>query len=231
VRLENNNNFFYVLFKNALAYILQRWRCSRKFRSRGGIGYWCSKKIAFFIWLFRLFCIFRRSLTGPSGKRKGRAKRPPRLLPNQLRSVKRFMIRQQSTVFNNMVLPPGVKFAPRGELCPLGGMFTPSFAPRGEHTPLFRRMGGGKQRISPPVYNFTPRGQNSLIGDNFDPGGQSLPLWVKLRMGLRLLSDCSLFDYCLFDLVGQHHFGLNIMHLVPYYIGMCCAVGYVWLFC
>jgi hypothetical protein len=27
--------------------------------------------------------------------------------------------------FNNMCLPPGVKFAPRGELYTLGGMFTP----------------------------------------------------------------------------------------------------------
>jgi hypothetical protein len=45
-------------------------------------------------------------------------------------------------VFNNMSLPPGVKFGhrdevgPRGELCPLGDMFTQSFtylfSPRGE---------------------------------------------------------------------------------------------------
>jgi hypothetical protein len=29
-------------------------------------------------------------------------------------------------VFNNMCLPSGVKFDPRGELCPLGRVFTPS---------------------------------------------------------------------------------------------------------
>jgi hypothetical protein len=28
----------------------------------------------------------------------------------------------------------GVNLAPRGEICPLGGMFTPSFTPRGEHS-------------------------------------------------------------------------------------------------
>jgi hypothetical protein len=27
--------------------------------------------------------------------------------------------------------PPGVNLAPRVEICPLGGMFTPLFAPRG----------------------------------------------------------------------------------------------------
>jgi hypothetical protein len=32
--------------------------------------------------------------------------------------------------------------APRGELCPLGEMFTPSFTPRGEHSVAFRRMEG-----------------------------------------------------------------------------------------
>jgi hypothetical protein len=42
----------------------------------------------------------------------------------------------------------------------------------------------GEQRISPPRDNFTSRGQNSLLGDNFAPGGQSLPLGAKLRMGL-----------------------------------------------
>jgi hypothetical protein len=45
----------------------------------------------------------------------------------------------------------GVNLAPRGEICPLGGMFTPSFTPRGEHSVLFRRMEGQTE-------NFTPRG-------------------------------------------------------------------------
>jgi hypothetical protein len=38
--------------------------------------------------------------------------------------------------------PLGVNLAPRGELCPLGVKFTPSFTPRGEHSLLFRRMEG-----------------------------------------------------------------------------------------
>jgi uncharacterized protein (DUF983 family) len=33
--------------------------------------------------------------------------------------------------------------------------------------------------------NFTPREQNSPLGDNFAPWGQSLPLREKLRKGLR----------------------------------------------
>jgi hypothetical protein len=35
-----------------------------------------------------------------------------------------------------------VNFAPRGVICPLGGLFTPSFTPRGEHSLLFKRMEG-----------------------------------------------------------------------------------------
>jgi hypothetical protein len=60
---------------------------------------------------------------------------------------------------------------PRGEVCPLGGMFTPSFTPRVEHSLLFRRI-EGKQRISPPGDNFTPRGQNSPLGVKVCPWGE-----------------------------------------------------------
>jgi hypothetical protein len=63
-------------------------------------------------------------------------------------------------------------FAPRGERCPLGGMFTPSFTPRGEHCTVYLEEGGVKQRISPTVDYFTPRGQNSPPGDNFAPRGE-----------------------------------------------------------
>jgi hypothetical protein len=42
----------------------------------------------------------------------------------------------------------------------------------------------GEDRISSPGDNFTLRRQNSPLGDNFAPGGQSLPLRSKLRMGL-----------------------------------------------
>jgi hypothetical protein len=38
--------------------------------------------------------------------------------------------------------PPGVNLSPRGEICPLGGMFTPSFTLRCEYSLLFTRMEG-----------------------------------------------------------------------------------------
>jgi hypothetical protein len=60
--------------------------------------------------------------------------------------------------------------APRGEIRPLGGMFTPSFTPRGEHSLLCVEEWRGEQRISPPGDNFTPWGQNSPLGDKFAPG-------------------------------------------------------------
>jgi hypothetical protein len=56
-----------------------------------------------------------------------------------------FKNRQQRPVFNNMVCP-------QGEICLLGGMFTPTFTPRGEHSLLIKRMEGHTE-------NFTPRGQ------------------------------------------------------------------------
>jgi hypothetical protein len=40
---------------------------------------------------------------------------------------------------------------PRGEICPLGDMFTPLFTLWGLHSLLFRRMEGQTE-------NFTPRG-------------------------------------------------------------------------
>jgi hypothetical protein len=45
----------------------------------------------------------------------------------------------------------GVNLAHRGEICPLGVMFTPSFTPMGKQFVLFRRMEGRTK-------NFTPRG-------------------------------------------------------------------------
>jgi hypothetical protein len=39
----------------------------------------------------------------------------------------------------------------RGEICPTGGMFTPSFTPKGEHSLKFRRMEGQTE-------NFVPSG-------------------------------------------------------------------------
>jgi hypothetical protein len=39
--------------------------------------------------------------------------------------------------------------APRGEICPLGGMFTPLFTPRGEHSLQFRRIEGRTENCTP----------------------------------------------------------------------------------
>jgi hypothetical protein len=58
--------------------------------------------------------------------------------------------------------------APRGEICPLVGMFTPSFTPRGEHSLLFRRMEGRTGNFTPGD-NLPTRGQNSPLGSKFVP--------------------------------------------------------------
>jgi hypothetical protein len=71
-----------------------------------------------------------------------------------------------------MSLISGVKFAPRGELCPLGVMFTPSFTPSGEPTLLLRRMKGLTNDLHPwGGGNFKPRRQRH-------PWGKSSPLGV-----------------------------------------------------
>jgi hypothetical protein len=85
-------------------------------------------------------------------------------------------------------LPFGVNLAPRGEIRSLGGMLTPSFSPRGEHSLLFIGMEVQK-KIFTPRDTVTPRGQNSTLGDNFVPGGQSLLLGAKLTTGLCWLSQ------------------------------------------
>jgi hypothetical protein len=79
---------------------------------------------------------------------------------------------------------PGVNLTPRGEICPQGKC-SPLHSPPGVNTLslLLRRMEGRTENITPRD-NFTHRIQNSPLGDNFAPGGQSLPLEVKLRMGL-----------------------------------------------
>jgi hypothetical protein len=61
--------------------------------------------------------------------------------------------------------------APRGEICPLGGMFTPLFTPRGEHSLLFRRMEGQTENFTPGD-NFTPGGQLRSWGSKFAPRGE-----------------------------------------------------------
>jgi hypothetical protein len=84
--------------------------------------------------------------------------------------IEKYLIRPMSLLHRGPFLTslPG----PRGKISPLGGMFTPSFTPRGVHSLQFRRMEGRTE-------NFTP-------GDKFSTGGQSLPIGVKLRLGLRM---------------------------------------------
>jgi hypothetical protein len=54
------------------------------------------------------------------------------------------------------------------------GMSTPSFTPKGEPSQLFRRMEGQTE-------NFTPRGQNSPLGDKFAPGVNICPYGWSLE--------------------------------------------------
>jgi hypothetical protein len=61
--------------------------------------------------------------------------------------------------------------APRVEMCPLGAPLCSLCSPARVNTLCCLDEWGGEQRISPP-------------GDNFTPGGQSLPLGAKLSMGL-----------------------------------------------
>jgi hypothetical protein len=83
-----------------------------------------------------------------------------------------FHFEKRSSLLQRWLLRAILNFTPRGELgppreeiCPLGGMFTPSFTPRGEHSLLFRRMEEQTED------NFTSRGQNSPLGTKFTPGG------------------------------------------------------------
>jgi hypothetical protein len=75
--------------------------------------------------------------------------------------------------------------SPRGEICPLGGMFTTWFTPRGEHSLLFRQMKGRTE-------NFTPRGQlcplgkTSPLGWKFAPRGDVKNGPLALHMHLLL---------------------------------------------
>jgi hypothetical protein len=64
-------------------------------------------------------------------------------------------------IFLTSPLGPRVNLSPRSEICPLGGMFNPSFTPRGDHSLLFRRRGGRE---------FHPQRKKSPLGDNFAPG-------------------------------------------------------------
>jgi hypothetical protein len=69
-----------------------------------------------------------------------------------------------------------LNFTPRGELGPqgwnlsLGGMFTPLFTPRGEHSLLLRRMEGRTENFTPKG-KLHPQGTTSPLGAKFSPRG------------------------------------------------------------
>jgi hypothetical protein len=58
------------------------------------------------------------------------------------------------------------RFVPGGEIWPLGGMLTHSFAPRGEFSLQFWRM---ERRTE----YFTPIGDNFTLGDKIHPLGEN----------------------------------------------------------
>jgi hypothetical protein len=64
----------------------------------------------------------------------------------------------------------------------------------------------GKQIISPPVDNFTSRGQNLSLGDNFD---------AKFRMGLRVTPKSIKIGHSLFILVTLSSWGWFLTYLHP----------------
>jgi hypothetical protein len=74
--------------------------------------------------------------------------------------------------FNKMSLPLGLKIALQGRIV------TPSFAPRGEHSLLF------KERRGEESDNFTPRGQCSPLWANITRRGKILLLGAKLKTDL-----------------------------------------------
>jgi hypothetical protein len=89
--------------------------------------------------------------------------------------------------------------APRGEICPLRGMFTPSFTPWGEHSLLFRRM---EQRISAPGDNFNPQGTKFTLGGQLRPWGSKFAPGGEIKNGPLITSgpggracSCSRFQW------------------------------------
>jgi hypothetical protein len=74
--------------------------------------------------------------------------------------------------------PLGMNLAPRGEICPLEGMFTPSFTPSSEHSLLFRKMEWRTE-------NFTPRGEKcpleGMFTPLFIPGGEHSLLFRRME--------------------------------------------------
>jgi hypothetical protein len=78
--------------------------------------------------------------------------------------------KKQEASFDNISWPAGVKFDPRGELCPLGGLFTPTVEDY-----RYEDGGGAIRRSSPLVDNFTPREQSSPLVAIFTPWAKICP--------------------------------------------------------
>jgi hypothetical protein len=77
---------------------------------------------------------------------------------------------EHKPVFNNMVFPQGWTLFPRGNVHPF-------VHPQGWTLSTVKKNVGGAK-------NFTPQVITSLLGGKIAPGGESLPLGAKLRMGL-----------------------------------------------
>jgi hypothetical protein len=98
----------------------------------------------------------------------------------------------ENTFLTSPLAPRGY-IHPRGELCPLGVRYTPSFTPRGEHSLLFRRMEGRKENLT-PVDNFTPRGQKFTPGGQLRPWGSKFAPRGEVKNGP--LFTCMNNDFC-----------------------------------
>jgi hypothetical protein len=95
---------------------------------------------------------FNRTFTAEKGSPKFQK------LPQKINGPIFKKIAQTEASFLTTGLPPGVKFAPRDELCPLGRMFTPPFTPRGElHSSVYKNGGANKE--------IHPQGITSPLGD------------------------------------------------------------------
>jgi hypothetical protein len=81
-----------------------------------------------------------------------------------------------------------LNFAPRGEFCPQGELFTPLFIPTGEHPIMFIRTNGWTEGLHPRGLNFTPRGQLHPWWPTYSRGGQSYKIGLWKRKLLYIVS-------------------------------------------
>jgi hypothetical protein len=90
--------------------------------------------------------------------------------------------RRRRAILNLTPGPQGWNLSPRENIHP----FVP---PRGKHSLLFRRM-EGRTENSTPRGKLYRQGTKFTTGGQLRPQGQSLPLGVKLRMGLCEWHSC-----------------------------------------